>query len=121
MLPFRAQSSLQKPFRPYSRLFWLVVYVSASYQLQVQMEDFDLIDEFEEDLGLLESDFNDSSSSEDEDIRHARLSKLKAFYSQRQKLFELFDDEKLRKTFRFDRPSIMYITGTTIINDPYGS
>ena len=85
------------------------------------MEDFDLIDEFEEDLGLLESDFNDSSSSEDEDVRDARLLQLKTFYSQRQKLFELFDDNKLMKTFRFDRPSIMYITGAAIINDCYGS
>ncbi len=77
------------------------------------MNDFNLIYEFEEDLRLLESDDN-SSHSEDENVRQIRLGNLRTFYSQRRKMFELFDDEKTRKTFRFDKLSIMYITGNSL-------
>ena len=73
------------------------------------MNDYNLIEEFEEDFRLLESDDN-SSHSEDENDRQTRLGNIRTFYSQRRKIFELFDDEKTRKTFRFDKPSIMYIT-----------
>ena len=73
------------------------------------MNDYNLIEEFEEDFRILESDDN-SSHSEDENDRQTRLGNLRTFYSQRRKIFELFDDEKTRKTFRFDKPSIMYIT-----------
>jgi len=73
------------------------------------MNDYNLIDEFEEDLRLLESDDN-SSNSEDENDRKTRLGNLTTFYSQRRKMFGLFDDEKTRKTFWFDKPSIIYIT-----------
>lgn len=73
------------------------------------MNDINFIDEFDEDLRLLESDDN-SSYSEDENDRQTRLGNLITFYSQRRKMFELFDDEKARKTFWFDKPSIIYIT-----------
>ncbi|KAK4007634.1 hypothetical protein OUZ56_012788 [Daphnia magna] len=65
------------------------------------MNDFNLIDEFEEEFWLSESDDN-SSQSEDEIDRQIRFGNLRTFYSQRRKMFELFDDEKTRKT--------MYIT-----------
>lgn len=62
------------------------------------INDFNLIDEFEEDLWLLESDDN-TSHSEDENDRQIRLGNLRTFYSQRRKIFDLFDDEKTRKPF----------------------
>jgi hypothetical protein len=77
------------------------------------MNDFNLIEEFEEDLRLLDSDDN-SSHSEDENDRQIRLGNLRTFYSQRRKTFELFDDEKTRKNFRFDKLSIMYITNNSL-------
>lgn len=77
------------------------------------MNDFNLIEEFEEDLLLLESDDN-SSHSEDENDRQIRLGNLRKFNSQRRKMFELFDDEKTRKNFRFDKLSIMYITSNSL-------
>lgn len=57
------------------------------------MNDFNLNEEFEKDLLLLESDDN-SSHSEDENDRQIRLGNLRKFNSQRRKMFELFDDEK---------------------------
>jgi hypothetical protein len=58
---------------------------------------------------ILDSDDN-SSQSEDENDRQTRIGNLRTFYSQRKNMFELFDEEKTRKTFRFDKPSIIYIT-----------
>ena len=55
------------------------------------MNDYNLIEEFEEDFRILESDDN-SSHSEDENDRQTRLGILRTFYSQRRKIFELFDD-----------------------------
>ncbi len=55
------------------------------------MNDFNLIDEFEEDLRLLESDDN-SSHSEDENDRQIRQGNLRTFYSRRRKMFERMSD-----------------------------
>ena len=53
---------------------------------------------------------NDSSHSENEN--EEKRSELKVFfYRIRCDVLKLFNDELCRKVFRFDRPSILYITG----------
>jgi hypothetical protein len=36
---------------------------------------------------------------------------MQRFYSQRSDIFDIFDDERLVQTFRFDKPFILYIRG----------
>lgn len=81
-------------------------------------------DEFDElmidlrNIDEVDGEMNDSDNnetSEDSDHRRQRnrinRNRLRPFYVNRKDIFTLFDDEKLQKTFRFDRDSINFITG----------
>ena len=60
------------------------------------------------------SDYSETPS-EDSDQRRQIIrrnrDRLRPFYANRKDILTHFDDEKLRKTFRFDRDSINFITG----------
>lgn len=75
----------------------------------------DVIDEFLEDLDNLTDNVDDSSTesgnSERGNERIARKRCLIPFYQTRKDVLSYFSAEKLMRTFRFDRPSIEYITG----------
>ncbi|KZR98372.1 Uncharacterized protein APZ42_006240, partial [Daphnia magna] len=74
----------------------------------------DVIDEFLEDLDNLTDNVDDSSTesanSERSDERSARKRRLIPFYQTRKDVLSYFSAEKLMRTFRFDRPSIEYLT-----------
>lgn len=74
------------------------------------------MDEFFADLGEL-TDLSDYESSESEETelrkeeRRRRTSRLAPFYTTRKDVLIYFEEDKLLKTFRFDRNSIEFITG----------
>jgi hypothetical protein len=74
----------------------------------------DVIDEFLEDLANITDNVDDSSTeianSERAEERSARKHRLIPFYQTRKDILSYFA-EKLMRTFRFDRPSIEYLTG----------
>ncbi len=69
---------------------------------------FDLrnIDEVDGEI----NDSDNSETSKDSDHRRQKSNRLRPFYVNRKDILTLFDDEKLRKTFRFDLDSINFIT-----------
>jgi hypothetical protein len=71
-----------------------------------------LFEEYERETRYLNGIFSDSSDSSDEnDGTRRNRELLQSFYELRKDIFELFDDEKIRKTFRFDKESILYLSG----------
>ncbi|XP_045031108.1 putative nuclease HARBI1 [Daphnia magna] len=75
--------------------------------------DVNEIDEFMEDLANLTdvSDYLSSSDSEGrKEERRIKKSRLIPFYKTRKDILTYFCEEKLMRTFRFDRVSIEYIT-----------
>jgi len=78
----------------------------------------DAIDEFLEDMGNLTDNFDDLSTGSDNDFRaenrRAKKRRLIPFYRTRKDILSYFSADKLMTTFRFDRPSIEYITGFII-------
>ena len=71
-----------------------------------------LFEEYERETRYLNGIFSDSSDSSDENDGTGRNRELlQPFYKRRKDIFELFDDEKIRKTFRFDKESILYLSG----------
>jgi hypothetical protein len=85
------------------------------YQFVYKMEtDIDEIDFFL-DLGNITNSSVMLSSDSDSDVKReqsrVRRRCLLLFYSTRKDVFSYFCEEKLITTFRFDRPSIEYITG----------
>lgn len=78
------------------------------------------MDEFADLMGMIDSDFDlsDEENSEEEEIRveqrDAGIVRMREFYERRIDILDYFDDEKIRKTFRFDRVSINYITGNRL-------
>jgi hypothetical protein len=77
-----------------------------------------VIDEFLEDMGNLTDNFDDLSTGSDNELvaenRQAKRSRLIPFYRTRKDILRYFSVDKLMTTFRFDRPSIEYITGFII-------
>lgn len=76
--------------------------------------DVNEIDEFMEDLANLTDVSDYLSSSDSEGRKEERLikkSRLIPFYKTRKDILTYFCEEKLMRTFRFDRVSIEYITG----------
>jgi hypothetical protein len=75
----------------------------------------DVIDEFLEDLDNLTDNVDDpstkSANSERADERSAKKRHLIPFYQTRKDILSYFYAEKLMRIFRFDRPSIEYLTG----------
>lgn len=75
----------------------------------------DVIDEFLEDFDNLTDNVDDSltesANSERADERSAKKRHLIPFYQTRKDILSYFYAEKLMRTFRFDRPSIEYLTG----------
>lgn len=51
------------------------------------------------------------NSVQRQEVRRRKTDRMKPFYKKRKDLLEYFDDEKIRRTFRFDRASILFITG----------
>jgi hypothetical protein len=85
------------------------------YQFVYKMEtDIDEIDFFL-DLGNITNSsvmlFSDSDSDVKREQSRVWRRCLLIFYSTRKDVFSYFCEEKLITTFRFDRPSIEYITG----------
>ncbi len=78
----------------------------------------DVIDEFLEDMGNLTDIFDDLSKWSDNELRaenrRVKKSRLIPFYRTRKDILSYFSADKLITTFRFDRPSIEYITGFII-------
>lgn len=76
------------------------------------------VDEFLHDLNEILSENGNDSSSDDgvqrREIRRKNRERLWPFYQRRKDVLDYFDDEKLRRTFRFDRASIQFITGFNI-------
>lgn len=74
----------------------------------------DVIDEFLEDMGNLTDNFDDLSTGSDNEFRaenrRAKKSRLIPFYRTRKDILSYFSADKLMATFRFDRPSIEFIT-----------
>ena len=70
------------------------------------------IGEFMDDLAYI-TDSSESSNEEEEvnakQVRTDRRSKLIPFYKTRKDIFTFFEEEKLIKTFIFDRTSIEFI------------
>lgn len=75
----------------------------------------DVIDEFLEDMGNLTDNFDDLSTGSDNELRaenrRAKKRRLIPFYRTRKDILSYFSADKLMATFRFDRPSIEFITG----------
>lgn len=51
------------------------------------------------------------SDSEDQEVRRKKRDRMRPFYKKRKDVLEYFDDDKIRRTFRFDRVFIQFITG----------
>ena len=85
-------------------------------ELMVDLRNIDEVD------GKLNDSAN-SETSEDSDHRRQRIrinrNRLRPFYVNRKDILTLFDEEKLRKTFRFDRDSINFITGISFCRKVY--
>ncbi len=60
-------------------------------------------------LGENRSDSEDSVQRQE--IRRRKRDRMEPFYKKRNDVLEYFDDEKIQRTFRFDRASIQFITG----------
>lgn len=79
------------------------------------MIDLRNIDEVDGEM----NDSDNSETSEDSDHRRQRhrvnRNRLCPFYVNRNDILILFDDEKLRKTFRFDRDSINCIKDIFVV------
>ncbi len=76
-----------------------------------------LLEELEEDLSFLTTDDDSGESDDSLANRRKRISSIERlipFYKRRKDIFSLFDDQRLIATFRFDKASIIYITGNKI-------
>ena len=61
---------------------------------------------------LSDSEYEDDTESETEsETVNGRINRLMPFYQRRKDIFGMFNDEQLVKTFRFDKQTILYITG----------
>lgn len=81
-------------------------------ELDEMLVDLANIDEV--DGVVNDSDNSDASSAASEQRRYrmrVNRDRLRPFYVNRKDILTLFDDEKVRKTFRFDKESIRFITG----------
>ncbi|EFX79991.1 hypothetical protein DAPPUDRAFT_103833 [Daphnia pulex] len=61
-------------------------------------------------LGENRSDNEDSVQRQE--VRRKKRDRMRPFYKKRRDVLEYFDDDKIRRTFRFDRVFIQFITGT---------
>lgn len=71
------------------------------------------IDEFLNDLNVVlgENGSDSEDSVQRREVRRRKRDRMQPFYKKRKDVLEYFDDEKLRRTFRFDRASIQFIIG----------
>jgi hypothetical protein len=92
---------------------------SSSSSDSSSSENGDELNEFLDDLnylnGVLRDNASESSNSEDSDYRRESRKRkretMSGFYAKRKDVLQFFDEEKIRRTFRFDRASIEFITG----------
>ncbi|KAK4017494.1 hypothetical protein OUZ56_032907 [Daphnia magna] len=70
-----------------------------------------IIDDFLEDLAYFSDEENTKSIDEEEKraSKKNRMSKLLPFYQTRNDIFGYFYEDRIMKTFRFDRDSIQFI------------
>jgi hypothetical protein len=71
------------------------------------------VDYFLDDINVVlgENRSDSENSVQRQEVRRRKSDRMKPFYKKRKDLLEYFDDEKIRRTFRFDRASILFITG----------
>jgi hypothetical protein len=95
---------------------------NSSLESSDNISELSVLGEFLEDLNYLDEvlgDNNNESSNSDDSEHHREIRKRKRerllpFYAKRKDVLDHFDDEKIRQTFRFDRPSIQFITGSML-------
>ncbi len=95
---------------------------NSSLESSDNISELSVLGEFLEDLNYLDEvlgdNNNESSNSDDSEhrreIRKRERERLLPFYAKRKDVLDHFDDEKIRQTFRFDRPSIQFITGSML-------
>lgn len=71
------------------------------------------LDYFLDDINVVlgENRSDSENSVQRQEVRRRKTDRMKPFYKKRKDVLEYFDDEKIRRTFRFDRASILFITG----------
>ena len=82
-------------------------------------DDLDSLLEFDEFLENLateadqehENDTESETESETEGNVNCPINHMMPFYQRRKDIFDIFDDEQVVRTFRFDKQTILYITG----------
>jgi len=70
---------------------------NSSLESSDNISELSVLGEFLEDLNYLDEVLGDNNNE-----------------SKRKDVLDHFDDEKIRQTFRFDRPSIQFITGSML-------
>jgi len=76
--------------------------------------DDDLLEfvEFLDDLATeADQEHENDTESETEGNVNCPINRLMPFYERRKDIFDMFDDEQVVRTFRFDKQTIFYITG----------
>ena len=85
---------------------------SSDTESSKKSDNISELDEFRNDLDEVLGENHESSNSVlQRENRKRKRQRLAPFYANRKDVLQYFDDEKLRRTFRFDRVSIEYITG----------
>ena len=75
---------------------------------------FELLD-FLHDFGAANDRRHESETeSETEGNINCPINRLVPFYERRKDIFDMFNDEQIVRTFRFDKQAILYITGNKI-------
>lgn len=84
-------------------------------ELEEMLIDLENIEQLEFEFNVSEkSDASSESSVERQQIGQINRNRLRQFYGNRKDVLLHFDDDKIRKTFRFDRASINFICGNKI-------
>ena len=82
-------------------------------------DDLDSLLEFDEFLENLateadqehENDTESETESETEGNVNCPINHMMPFYQRRKDIFDMFDDEQVVRTFKFDKQTILYIKG----------
>ena len=76
--------------------------------------DDDLLEfvEFLDDLATeADQEHENDTESETEGNVNCPINRLMPYYQRRKDIFDMFNDEQIVRTFRFDKQTIFYITG----------
>jgi hypothetical protein len=71
------------------------------------------VDYFLDDINVVlrENRSDRENSFQRQEVRRRKSDRMNPFYKKCKDVLEYFDDEKIRRTFRFDRASFLLITG----------